>query len=271
VTTLLADLGRRLADRWLGAVLLPGLLFVAAAGCGLVLRHSSGLDAARLGDRLDGLGERLSSRPASVALLLAGTLLAAGAAGLAAQGLAAAVRRLWVARRPHRWVAWRRRRARAARGGGAGGPDRYLPARATRIGDRFRLIDERIDAQYGLSVALVWPRLWLLLPETTRPVIRGAHVRYQDSTELTAWGLLTVLLGLIWWPALPVGAGTVVVGHYRGRRSAEALAELVEAAVDTHQRQLAEAVGVALPQGRITPAVGLQINDILNKRAVPRS
>lgn len=37
--------------------------------------------------------------------------------------------------------------------------------------------------------------------------------------------------------------------------------------MDIHQRQLAEAVGVELPHGRITPAEGLRINDILNKRA----
>jgi hypothetical protein len=45
------------------------------------------------------------------------------------------------------------------------------------------------------------------------------------------------------------------------------LADLVEAAVDTYQRPLADALGVDLPHGRITPAEGARINDILNKRA----
>jgi hypothetical protein len=261
VDSLLAELGKRLPERWLGAVLLPGLLFVAAAACGVLLEHRSALDLARLNAEMDRLGGWLSSRPAATVLAVIGALLAATIAGLAAQGLAAVVRRVWTSRRPSRWVARRRRKAKA------GSLERYLPARATEIGDRFRLADERVDAQYGLAVALVWPRLWLLLPETVRPVISGVYSRYQVSTETTAWGLLTALLGLIWWPALALGAIVVLVGYRRGRKSGAALADVVEAAVDTHQRQLAEALGVDLPHGRVTPAEGLRINDVLNKRA----
>jgi hypothetical protein len=64
-----------------------------------------------------------------------------------------------------------------------------------------------------------------------------------------------------------VGAVLGLVGRHRGLASGAALADLVEAAVDLHQRQLAEALGVDLPHGRITPAEGLQINGMLNKRA----
>ncbi|WP_314178218.1 hypothetical protein [Streptomyces winkii] len=263
-----AELGKRLADRWLSALVLPGLLFVAAVCCGAILGQAAALDAARLTGELTRFGDRLGSRPAAAVLTVAVGLLAATAAGLVVQGLAVGVRRAWVARRPHGLVARRRARAAAVRErDGHRYPERYLPARATEIGDRFRLVDERVDAQYGLSVALVWPRLWLLLPETVRPVIGDAHTRYQGSAETTAWGLLTVALGLMWWPALLVGGLTVLVGHRRGLASGAALADLVEAAVDNHQRQLAEALGVGLPHGRVTPAEGLQINDILNKRA----
>jgi hypothetical protein len=266
--TVLAELGRKLADRWLGAVLLPGLLFVAAVVCGVLLGQDSALDWTRLADELTRLGERTTSRPAATVLAVTGALLAATLSGLAVQGLAVAVRRVRVARRPRRWVRWRRERARAVRERGGGrSPERYLPARITDVGDRFRLVDERVDAQYGLSAALAWPRLWLLLPETVRPPVGAAYARYQSSSETTAWGVLTLLLGLVWWPALPVGAVLGLVGRSRGRASGAVLADLVEAAVDIHQRQLAEALGVDLPHGRITPAEGLRINDMLNKRA----
>lgn len=268
MNALLAELGKKVADRWLSALLLPGLLLCAATVCGVLLGHASALDPARLTSELGRLSQRLSSRPAATVLVVVGALLAATVAGLAAQGLAAGVRRTWVAHRPRRWVAHRRQRARAARArAGSSAPDRYLPARATDIGDRFRLVDERVDAQYGLSVTLVWPRLWLLLPETVRPVIGEAYVRYQRSAETTAWGLLAVALGVIWWPSLPVGLVIVLIGCRGGRASGAAVADLVEAAVDTHQLQLAEVLGIDLPHGRITPAEGLRINDVLNKRA----
>ncbi|MFD8569139.1 hypothetical protein [Streptomyces sp. NPDC059639] len=265
MNTVLAELGKKLADRWMGAVLLPGLLFVAAAVCGVLLGHGSALDRTYLSDELARAGTRLAGRPAAIALTVTGTLLAATVSGLAVQALAFAVRRMRVSRRPLRLARWRRERARAATG--RTGPERYLPARITGIGDRFRLVDERVDAQYGLSAALAWPRLWLLLPETTRPVISAAYSRYQSSSETTAWGLLAGVLGLFWWPALPVAVALGLVGRHRGRSSGAAVADLVEAAVDIHQRQLAEALGVDLPHGRITPAEGLQINGMLNKRA----
>lgn len=265
---LLAEIGRKLADRWLSALVLPGVLFVAAAGCGWWLGHPHALDTALLEDRTGGLGRRLDGRPAAVVLAAAGVLLGATAAGLAVQGIAAGVRRAWVARSPARWVARRRRRAEAALAArGRTVPARYLPARATAVGDRFRLVDQRLDAQYGLAVSLAWPRLWLLLPDTATTALGDAATRYRASAETTAWGVLYLLLGTLWWPAALVGLLTAAVGHTRARSTSAALADLVESAVDVHQRLLADALGVPLPHGRITPTEGARINDILNKRA----
>ncbi|MEU2129860.1 hypothetical protein [Streptomyces sp. NPDC018352] len=267
MNSLLAEVGRKLADRWLSALVLPGALFVAAAMCGWWLGHPHALDTGRLEDAVRGLGQQLSGRPAAVLLAVAGALLGATGAGLAVQGAAVGVRRAWVARRPARWVARRRRRAQGAQARrGRTPPARYLPARATAIGDRFRLVDQRVDAQYGLAVALAWPRLWLLLPDTATAAIRDATTRYRAATEVTAWGMLYLLLGAFWWPSVLVGLVAVAVGQVRGRSSGAALADLVEAAVDIHQRPLAETLGIDLPHGRITPEEGARINDILNKR-----
>ncbi len=143
----------------------------------------------------------------------------------------------------------------------------YLPARATPVGDRFRLVDERVAVQFGLSVVLAWPRLWLLVAEPTAAAVRLAAARYRAATETTAWGVLYLVLGAVWWPAAVVGAAVVVVGYRQSRVRGGVLADVVEATVDVHQKQLAEAVGVDLPHGRVTPAEGLRINDVLNKRA----
>ncbi|MEU6658862.1 hypothetical protein [Streptomyces sp. NPDC046821] len=267
MNTLLTEVGRKLADRWLSVLVLPGGLFVAAVTCAAWLGHAHALDVGHLEDMVRRLGHHFAGRPAAVVLAVAGALLAATGAGLAAQGVAAGVRGLWVARGPARWVARRRRRAESALArGGRTVPARYLPARAGAIGDRFRLVDQRVDAQYGLAVALAWPRLWLLLPDTATAAIRDATTRYRAAADVTAWGILYLLLGAFWWPAVPVGLVAMAAGQVRGRTSAAALADLVEAAVDIHQRPLADTLGIDLPHGRITPDEGARINDILNKR-----
>jgi hypothetical protein len=268
MTTLLAELGKKLTERWLSALLLPGLLFVGASVCARLLGHRHALDPQRLATQVDRLGHSLHGKPAAIALTVAAALLAATGAGLASQALAGAVHTAWTTHHPRRWVDRRRARTRiAAKQRPQPLPDRYLPARATLIGDQFYLIGERVDAQYGLAVTLAWPRLWLLLEDRTRSALQTAYSQYHAATAVCAWGLLYLTLGGIWWPAILAGLAAITVGYRRGRATAGVLADLIEAAVDTHQCALAKAVGIALPHGRITPEEGLQINDILNKRA----
>jgi hypothetical protein len=258
VTTLLSELGKKLADRWLTSLVLPGLLFVAATVSGLLLGHGHALD----GTRLTGEIERRTTgmKPVAVIVLIIAVLLASTAAGLLTQAVAGAVRRVWTARRPKRFITWRARRSAASL-------ERYRPARLTPVGDRFRLADERVDVQFGLSIGLAWPRIWLLLNDSTATAVTTANTRYRAATETTAWGVLYLALGTIWWPAALAGAAAIIAGYRQGRVRGAVLADLVEATVDIHQKQLADAVGIDLPHGRLTPAEGLRINDILNKRA----
>jgi len=129
------------------------------------------------------------------------------------------------------------------------------------------MIDERVEAQYHLRVTLVWPRLWLLLDDSSRAVIQTVHVRYAAARTLTGWGVLYLTLGVMWWPVIVPGLAAIAVGWRRGIAAAGALADLIEATVDTHQQALASSLGVYLPHNRITEPEGMQINDILNKRA----
>ena len=77
--------------------------------------------------------------------------------------------------------------------------------------------------------------------------------------------MLYLVLGFWWWPALIAGVVTAVAGYARVRTAVAALADLMEASVDIHQKALAEALGVQLRDGRITPAEAPQINDLCNK------
>jgi hypothetical protein len=274
MTDLLAGLETKLTDRWLQALALPGLLFTGIAGYAMLAGQRHALDPAHVVLELRRVVHALKSLDTSVGgrsglvFAIAITLLGAAAAGFAAQWLADAVHHAWTARGPLRWILRRRRRARNLLAHRRPRPPlRYLPARATPIGDRFRLIAQRVDAQYGLSIALAWPRLWLLLDETQSARLQATYGRYRTDLRLTSWGLMYLGFAAVWWPALLIAMIATTLGYLRGRTSSGVLADLIEATVDMHQQALAASVGIDLPHGRITPSEGIQINNILNKRA----
>ncbi|MFC4534745.1 hypothetical protein [Sphaerisporangium dianthi] len=270
--TLLGELGKRISDRWVIRLVLPGLLWLVAAATAVVLGHARPFDAAALVQRAEQAGMALSARPVAAAAAVAAVLGAAVVAGLTAQALGRAVRAVWLGlwRGPaaplgRRVRAWRLRRATARPPEGAAVPGRFLPARPTWIGDRFRLAGERVDAQYGLRLALVWIPLWQVLEEPIRTPVQEAADRFDETVRLAGWGALYAATGVLWWPGLPVGALVMVIAWRQGRAAAAGFADVVEATVDTRHRALAEALGVALPHGRLTRAEAAVINDLLHK------
>jgi hypothetical protein len=89
----------------------------------------------------------------------------------------------------------------------------YLPKRPTWIGERFRLVDAGIAAQYhGLRFGLIWPRLWLLLPDSVRSPVQTANAEFQATAVVTAWRLLQLVIGLWWFPAAIIGSLSSVPG-----------------------------------------------------------
>ncbi|MBO0915478.1 hypothetical protein [Streptomyces laculatispora] len=278
----LSELGRRLAERLVALLVLPGLLYLGAA-----------LSAAALGGaRLDEAGRAVRRAVApitgavatpsasswlSVALLLTAVLVAAGASGLAAQAAGAVVDRVWAGP----WPDWAERlarpltdrRARAwdaadrLRDGTTGAELDARTARRNRIGlrrpsaptwmaDRLRAADSRIWQEYGLDLTVSWPRLWLVLPDSSRTAVQAARERLTATTLLAGWGVLYALLGLLWWPAVAVGAVIGVTAWRRTRAAFDTLAELVEAVVDVHGPELAAALGVPVSDQRLTPPIG---------------
>jgi hypothetical protein len=269
MTDLIATVGQKVTERWLAGVVLPGLLYVAIAGWALLAGHHHALDPHWLAVRLGDLYRHHRSGTPDVIVATAVGLAAAGLAGTAATTIAEdVVHRLWTIRGPKRLLTRRRTRTRTAwQARDPQPPDRYLPQRAGVIGERFRLIGERIHAQYGLSVTAAWPRIWVLTNADTRTLVSAAHRRYYGDATLTAWGLLYLPWTVQWWPAALVAAAALALGHRRARASSTALATLIEATVDAHTIALAAALGVELPEGRLTPEEGNRINDILGKRA----
>ena len=262
MNTLLTEIGKRIADRWLTVLLLPGLLFTAALVCAWLLGHRHALDGGELARQIAAKVTPLNKQPVQIAVAIVATLLVATVAAYVAQALTGAVNAAWTARRPDVVVAYRKKRARRRR---PQQPDPYLPARLTPAGDHWRLAGARVAAHYGLDLNRVWPRLWLIIPVESRTVVQTSYGAYHSALTLTAWGLLYLIVGCWWWPAAVAGAVVIVIGHRRGTLTAAATAELLEAVVDLNIKALI----AGLDAGRervLTDADAVRINNVLGKR-----
>ncbi|MGW8366361.1 hypothetical protein ACWGK1_38185 [Streptomyces wedmorensis] len=138
------------------------------------------------------------------------------------------------------------------------------PARPTWMGDRLVSVDARVHHAYRLDLTTAWPRLWLLLPDTTHSEIRTARAALTAAARRAGWGALYVLPALWWWPAGLVVAVVWASAWRQGRLAVHEFAELVESAVDLHGRDLATALGIPCEE-RLTAAEGLEITRALRK------
>lgn len=294
VNAFLEEAGRKLAERWLSLLVLPGVLFLGAVAVGLTLRHRHWNDTGRLADA----GRRLAATPGTqgtvaLTLLLITVLLLAAAAGLAARGTASAIQQVWLGlwpppgRNPARLlVRWRQRRwqrlhdryAELVTAPGSATPGEAeavaaarnrisvgRPSRATWMGDRIAATEARVDGQYAIDLYATWPRLWLVVPDANRAELRAANDRLQETTALAAWGVLYLVLGAWWWPAAVVGVASVLVGWRRSRVACDGLAELIEATVDVHARTLATATGVLAADADLTEDHGAAMTRVFRK------
>jgi hypothetical protein len=65
---------------------------------------------------------------------------------------------------------------------------------------------------------------------------------WRAARVLQAWGVLCLLLGILWWPAALAAAVMVFLGWRRGRAAVATLADLVEACYDLHIKALIDAI-----------------------------
>ncbi|MCP3016735.1 hypothetical protein NGM33_25725 [Nocardiopsis dassonvillei] len=303
-----AELGRRLTERWVGTLALPGALYLAVATAAYALGWSGAWDVGHLAERVTGwAADPRVDTFGGQALVLAAVLAGSTAVGLAAQGVGWLVERLWTAADWERWppplrgwTGWwvRSRRARwdrlrgeverarsgeaertrngeaertrreggeARRGGGEVGQARdsgreeafakaydrmarvspERPERPTWCGDRIAAVRTRLARDHRADLAVLWPHLWLVLPEEERVEVTAAREDLSRATGLTAWALLYLPLTVWWWPAALVATAVAGIAWVRARSAAGNYATLVEAVVRLHAMELADRVGVA--------------------------
>ncbi|MFI7416459.1 hypothetical protein [Nonomuraea sp. NPDC049684] len=281
-----AELAKKLAERWVSLLLLPGVLFVAVAALGVRLGHAHALDVELAAREMVAFSEWFARRPAGgqVGLLVA-VLVATGAAGLLVQAMAGVTRTVWlgrwpwpfgglrttlVRRRRDRWHALltRRRTLTRAHPAETRTPDQQEridqaaarvnrlalaePGRPTWLGDRIHGAEAVARDRYGLDLPFVWPRLWMVLPEAARADLGNAGTALATAVAVASWSWPLAALAFVWWPAALVAIVVGAAGWVRARAAVAELASLVESVVDLHGRTLAVALGVA-EEGRAGP------------------
>ncbi|MFB7051873.1 hypothetical protein ACFCXT_01825 [Streptomyces vinaceus] len=292
---LLGELGKKLAERWLTLLVLPGALYLAVAALARTLGQDHPFAVGRLAGRIGAwAGAPAAHRPGGQILVLAAVLVGAAAAGVVSQALGSGVERIHLAadwpswpaparavayrmtlRRRRRWraaaEAWHRHRDEAAlartRGEHADPTARFAaraamvrispehPDRPTWSGDRIHAASVRVERDHRLDLAALWPHLWLVLPDTARAEVTSARLALTRATTLSAWALLYLPLALWWWPAAGIAVVLALTGRHRTRSAADTYATLLEAATRLYARDLAGPLGVDLP-GPLTPEAG---------------
>ncbi|TMR21985.1 hypothetical protein ETD86_13235 [Nonomuraea turkmeniaca] len=269
MTGFLAELGKKVAERWVAVLILPGLVFTAVATTAVVLGQRNWADAGLLWRRLieftTAAGGQQQADLARTTVLLLVLLVASTGIGFVARSLGKPVEHLLAGRWPffarplaaalteRRRRTWNRLK-REYQNAEADGDHARLgelaetrnavaltePRRPTWTGDRLHAPATRVRKQYGLDLDAAWPRLWLLLPDSAREPLTESRRRFDEATALGGWSVLYAALGVVWWPSAVIGLCVALVAWRRARAETEVYAELVEATVDVYLDDLLE-------------------------------
>jgi hypothetical protein len=113
---------------------------------------------------------------------------------------------------------------------------RYLP---TRVGNILRAAESWPADKYGLEAVVVWPRLWLLLPDSSRQELLAARGALDSAVAAAIWGVLFCVF--TFWTPLAILAGVAVAAAavvFWVPTRAEVFGDLLEAAYDLHRTAL---------------------------------
>ncbi|WP_329016110.1 hypothetical protein OG271_09905 [Micromonospora rifamycinica] len=118
----------------------------------------------------------------------------------------------------------------------------------TRLGNVLRAAETRPAEKYGLDAVVVWPHLWMVLPEQVRLDVGAARTALDRSTATLIWAVAFLPFGM--WSLWALAAGAVLTAWavwlwipYQAARYADVL----EACYDMHRQTLYERLRWPLP------------------------
>jgi hypothetical protein len=136
----------------------------------------------------------------------------------------------------------------------------------TRVGNILRAAETRPYHRYGLEAVVIWPRLWLVLPDLARQELSAARAGLDASVAAVIWGLAFMAFTPLAWWAAPVGAFTAATAAVWWVPSrAEVFADLMEGAYDLYRAALYRQLRWPPPAN---PAEELQIGHELTRYLV---
>jgi hypothetical protein len=141
----------------------------------------------------------------------------------------------------------------------------------TRVGNVLRSSETYSQERYGLDAVVVWPRLWLLLPEATRDAL-GASRRSLDQSVAVLVALIATLVWLPWsWLVLvPALLGPPLVYQVFVIPRAQVFAQMVRATFDVHRLTLYASLRFPPPTDPDTEAAaGAAVTDYLWRGFAP--
>jgi hypothetical protein len=139
------------------------------------------------------------------------------------------------------------------------------PGRPTWMGDRIYAVTVRMDRDYALDLATVWPYLWLTMPDEARAEVTTSRQSLTSATTLAGWGVLYLITAAWWWPGLLVAAVIIATGHHRARTAVETYAGMLDAATRLYSSDLARQLGIE-HTGLLDPGTGWRLTCLLQGR-----
>ena len=127
-------------------------------------------------------------------------------------------------------------------------PSRENQFMPTRLGNLLRASEYRSKERYGLDSVICWPRLWLLLPDSTRKELQEARTLLNTAVRACLWSILFIVwTPLAWWaPLLAFFAARI--SYHLALSTAAAYVDLLEATFDVHRHLLYQSLRVTPPK-----------------------
>lgn len=299
MTPFLNELGKKLAEKWLSALVIPGLLLLITTSIAVHLGHSSALDGrllVKLVNQWTATATRwpVAGQAAGFAVAMLGSIIVGALIRAVAEML---VRPIWFGDWPRplaayvtdrRKARWRELQDELGKLRANAPPENRstellrqmdrvsnrrdrialaVPTRPTFTGDRLAGTAIRVRGQYGLDLVSCWLRLWVLLPEDIRTELRTARQLLDNAISGSTWAAAYLLLACVWWPAVLPAAVAGGITWNKGQRAAADHADLVESVVDIYVTKLAAELHIINNDQQVDPEIGEWLTRIVRKGA----
>jgi hypothetical protein len=148
----------------------------------------------------------------------------------------------------------------------------------TRLGNILRAAERRPLDRYGLDAIIIWPRLWILLPDGVRADLQAAYSDLNIAARVWLWSVLCLVWVPLyatcvwWWWLLPIVVIATALYIYYGWLLETAInySKLIDAVFDLYRVNLYQSLRWKLPANTLEDKVfGLEITKYLWRGADP--